>query len=65
MVHQLGMAKSLAISNLRASGMSERKIAEALEASRNAVRRHLTAEASNDTKAQTGSTAEELGRPTA
>ncbi len=55
MVHQLGMAKSLAISNLRASGLSERKIAEALRVSRNAVRRHLAAEISNDTKAQTGS----------
>ena len=55
MVHRLGMAKSLAISNLRASGLSERKIAEALGVSRNAVRRHLAAEIPNDTKAQTGS----------
>lgn len=55
MAYRLGMAKSLAISNLRASGLSERKIAETLGVSRNAVRRHLAAEISNDTKAQSGS----------
>ena len=55
MVHRLGKAKSLAISNLRASGLSDRKIAEALGVSRNAVRRYLAAEISNDTQTQTGS----------
>ncbi len=62
MANQLGMSKSLAIRNLRASGLSERKIAEALGVSRGAVRRHLAAESSKDTKAPTGSDeAEETG----
>ena len=51
----LGMDKSLAINNLRSSGYSERRIAETLEISRGAVRRHLALASSNSTKAQTGS----------
>ncbi len=49
------MDKSLGISSLRAAGYSERRIAEALGVSRGAVRRHLAAERSNSTTAQTGS----------
>lgn len=52
--NRLGMDKSLAISNLRSAGYSERRIAETLEISRGAVRRHLALAKSNSTKAQTG-----------
>ena len=55
MAYQLGMDKTLAIRQLRESGMSEREIARALGVSRNAVRRHLAGISSNDTKAPTGS----------
>ena len=48
------MDKSLAINNLRSAGYSERRIAETLEISRGAVRRHLADANSNSTKAQTG-----------
>ena len=54
MANRLGMDKSLAIKNLRSAGYSERRIAETLEISRGAVRRHLAADSSNSTKAQTG-----------
>ena len=53
--NRLGMDKSLAINNLRSAGYSERRIAETLEISRGAVRRHLALANSNSTKAQTGS----------
>lgn len=53
MANQLAMDKSLAIQNLRAAGYSERRIAETLEVSRGAVRRHLAAAEANSTKAQT------------
>ena len=55
MAFQLGMDKSLLIKALRDNGMSERAIAESLGVSRNAVRRHLAGNPSNDTKAPTGS----------
>lgn len=54
MAYQLGMDKTLSIKQLHASGMSERGIAQALEVSRNAVRRHLAANEANDTNAPTG-----------
>ncbi|WP_040764727.1 hypothetical protein, partial [Novipirellula maiorica] len=47
------MDKSLAINNLRNAGYSERRIAKTLSVSRGAVRRHLTSESSNSTKAPT------------
>ncbi len=53
MANRLAMDKSLAINNLRAAGYSERRIAETLEISRGAVRRHLAAAESNSTRAQT------------
>ena len=53
--NRLGMDKSLAINNLRSAGYSERRIAETLEISRGAVRRHLADANANSTKAQTGS----------
>lgn len=55
MANQLGMDKTLSIRHLESHGVSERGIARALGISRNAVRRHLTANSSNDTKAPTGS----------
>jgi predicted transcriptional regulator len=55
MANRLTMDKSLGISSLRAAGYSQRRIAETLGISRGAVRRHLTAEGSNSTTAQTGS----------
>ena len=54
MANQLGMDKTLSIQHLESSGMSERGIARALGISRNAVRRHLAGNSSNDTKAPTG-----------
>jgi hypothetical protein len=53
MANQLAMDKSLAINNLRNAGYSERRIAKTLGVSRGAVRRHLTSESSNSTKAST------------
>lgn len=53
MANQLAMDKSFAINNLRASGYSERRIAETLGVSRGAVRRHLQAQKPNGTKAPT------------
>jgi len=50
------MDKSFAISHLRASGYSERRIARTLGVSRGAVRRHLRASEPNSTTAPTGST---------
>jgi transposase len=55
MANRLAMDKSLAIKNLHVAGYSERRIAETLEISRGAVRRHLAADNPNSTKAQTGS----------
>lgn len=55
MANRLSMDKSLAVNNLRALGYSERRIAQTLEISRGAVRRHLAPEEPNSTKAQTGS----------
>jgi transposase len=55
-VNQLAMDKSFAINNLRASGYSERRIAQTLGVSRGAVRRHLRASEPNSTTAPTGST---------
>ena len=55
MANQLSMDKTLSIKTLRESGMSERAISESLGVSRNAVRRHLAGNSSNDTKAPTGS----------
>lgn len=52
--YQLGMDKTLSIKQLHQSGMSERKISEALGVSRNAIRRHLGENGPNDTKAPTG-----------
>jgi transposase len=54
MAYQLGMDKTLSIKQLRQSGMSERRIAEALGISRNAVRRHLGENGPDDTKAPPG-----------
>lgn len=53
MANRLAMDKSLAVQNLRAAGYSERRIAETLEISRGAVRRHLAAATANSTRAQT------------
>lgn len=53
MANRLAMDKSLAINNLRAAGYSQRRIAETLGVSRGAVRRHLSGETSNSTKAPT------------
>jgi transposase len=55
MANRLTMDKSLAVNNLRAVGYSERRIAQTLEISRGAVRRHLAATIANSTKAPTGS----------
>jgi len=55
MANRLAMDKSLAINNLRAAGYSQRRIAETLEISRGAVRRHLAAANPKSTRAQTGS----------
>ena len=66
MANRLAMDKSLAIHNLRSAGYSERRIAQTLGISRGAVRRHLAAEISNRTTAQTGGTAgasRQLGDP--
>ncbi len=54
MANRLAMDKVHAISSLRAQGMSERRIAEALGISRKAVRRHLGRVLSKETKAPTG-----------
>jgi transposase len=58
MANQLAMDKVLAIQGLASRGYSERRIAEALQISRKAVRRHLGRDlglsASKDTKAPTG-----------
>lgn len=53
MANQLAMDKSLAVKNLHAAGYSERRIAQTLEISRGAVRRHLAASDANSTRAQT------------
>lgn len=53
MVNRLAMDKSLAVQNLRLAGYSERRIAQTLEISRGAVRRHLAAVDANSTRAQT------------
>lgn len=63
MANRLAMDKSLAIHNLRSAGYSERRIAQTLGISRGAVRRHLAAEISNRTTAQTGQGAEAQSRP--
>lgn len=55
MANQLGMEKSLAIKQLWAQGLSQREIVKALGVSRGAVIRHTQGEASNSTKAPTGS----------
>ena len=55
MANQLAMDKALAIKNLAAAGHSGRRIAEILQISRKAVRRHLAADFSKDAKAPTGS----------
>jgi transposase len=55
MANQLAMDKSLAIKNLATAGYSQRRIAQTLGISRKAVRRHLAADFSKDTKAPTGS----------
>jgi IS30 family transposase len=54
MANQLAMDKVQAIKGLRASGMTERRIARTLGISRKAVRRHLGRDPSKDTKAPTG-----------
>ena len=54
MVHRLAMDKVHAIKSLHSQGMSERQIAQTLEISRKAVRRHLGRDSSKDTKAPTG-----------
>src|SRR5512134_3108069 len=54
MANQLAMDKVQAIQSLRASGMTERRIARTLGISRKAVRRHLERHPSKDTKAPTG-----------
>lgn len=54
MANRLAMDKVQAILNLRASGMSQRRIAAALGIDRKAVRRHLDAASSKGTKAPTG-----------
>jgi IS30 family transposase len=48
------MDKSLAMKELHAARYSERRIAETLNVSRGAVRRHLAEQAANSTRAQTG-----------
>lgn len=58
MANQLAVDKSLAIHNLRAAGYSQRRIATTLGISRGAVRRHLAAQISNGTEAQTAPDAE-------
>ena len=59
MANQLAMDKVQAIKSLVAAGLSERQIAGTLSISRRAVRRHLGRGASKDTKAPTGSAADE------
>jgi len=54
MANQLDMRKSLAIKQLHKQGMSQRNIAQTLGVSRGAVIRHLDADCTNSTKAQTG-----------
>jgi transposase len=54
MSNRLAMDKVLAINNLAAAGMSERRIARTLSISRKAVRRHLGRNRPKDTKAPTG-----------
>jgi transposase len=54
MAYQLGMDKTLAIKNLRQSGLSQQAIADALGISRGAVIRHLAAISANSTEAPTG-----------
>ena len=54
MANQLAMDKVQAIHSLRATGMSERRIAKTLAISRKAVRRHLRPSGSKDTKAPIG-----------
>ena len=59
MANRLAMDKVHAIKSLHAQGMSERRIAEAVGVSRKAVRRHLGRVRSKETKAPTGSAADE------
>ncbi|MDA0657545.1 MAG: winged helix-turn-helix transcriptional regulator [Planctomycetota bacterium] len=54
MANQLGMDKTLAIKQLRQSGMSQQSIASALGISRGSVKRHLARLSSNGTEAPTG-----------
>jgi transposase len=54
MANQLAMDKVQAIKNLRAGGMTERRIARTLGISRKSVRRHLGQDPSKDTKAPPG-----------
>ena len=62
MANQLAMDKVQAINSLRATGMSERRIAKTLAISRKAVRRHLRPFGSKDTKAPIGSPTDEKTR---
>ena len=54
MANQLAMDKVQSIKSLRATGMSQRRIAKTLGISRKAVRRHLEPIPPKDTKAPTG-----------
>jgi transposase len=54
MANQLAMDKVQSIKSLRATGMSQRRIAQTLGISRKAVRRHLEAAPPKDTKAPIG-----------
>ena len=63
MAYQLSMDKSRSIKTLHDNGMSERAISDSLGVSRNAVRRHLAGNSSNDTKAPTGKAPTESETP--
>lgn len=54
MANRLAMDKVQAINSLHAAGLSERQIAETLDISRKAVRRHVGRDAAKDTKAPPG-----------
>jgi len=62
MANRLAMDKVQAVKSLAAAGLSERQIARTLGVSRKAVRRHLGRIPSKDTKAPTGSAADEKTR---
>jgi transposase len=65
MSNQLAMDKVLAVKNLAAAGISQRRIARTLGISRKAVRRHLAEGSSKDTKARSGKAPTGSADPTA